>query len=245
MLQHSIKKYLDKFIKGGYDAMILLKEVEDPKRFGVAEFDEKGRLVRLVEKPKEPPSKYALVGVYFFTPVIFDVIRDLKPSWRGEYEITDAIQMLMDRGFNVGYDFVEGWWVDTGKKDYILSVNALILDERAKREIRGKVENSKVEGRVEVGDGTYIKDSTIRGPAVIGRNCLIERSYISPYVSVGDNSHIINSSVEYSVILEGVTINGIERLEESLIGRYAKITKGLDNRKSLKLHVGDHSEVVL
>ena len=245
ILQHGIKKYLDKFIEGGYDAMILLKEVDDPRRFGVAQFDERGRLIRLIEKPKEPPSRYALVGVYFLTPVIFDVIRDLKPSWRGEYEITDAIQMLIDRGFNVGYDFVDGWWVDTGKKDDILYVNALILDERARREIRGKVENSKIEGRVEVGDGTYIKDSIIRGPTVIGRNCIIEHSYIGPYVSIGDNSHIIDSSIEYSVVLEGVTISGIERLEESLIGRHAKITRGSDNRRSLKLHVGDYSEVVL
>lgn len=245
MLQRGIKRYLEKFLSGNYDAMVLLKEVEDPRRFGVAQFDERGRLVRLVEKPKEPPSKYALVGVYFFTPVIFDAIKKLKPSWRGEYEITDAIQMLIDWGCNVGYEFVEGWWVDTGKKDDILAVNALVLDERARRDVKGEVVNSRVEGRVEVGEGTRIVNSTVRGPAVIGRNCLVENSYVGPYTSIGDESQIVGSGVEYCVVLEGALIKGVERLEESLIGKRAKVVKEEGNRRILKLHVGDYSEVAL
>ncbi|RLE64040.1 MAG: glucose-1-phosphate thymidylyltransferase, partial [Thermoprotei archaeon] len=126
LLQYGIKQYLQRFLEGDYDAFILFKEVEDPTRFGVARFDEEGKLIGLVEKPKVPPSKYALVGVYFFKPVVFEVIKDLKPSWRGELEITDTIQLLIDRGYRVGYDFVEGWWLDTGKKDDILYANALI-----------------------------------------------------------------------------------------------------------------------
>ncbi|HDH44616.1 MAG TPA: glucose-1-phosphate thymidylyltransferase [Thermococcus sp.] len=242
LLQHGIKKYVDKFLSGDYDAMVLLKEVDDPGRFGVAEFDEGGRLVRVVEKPKVPPSNYALVGVYFFTPVVFKAIEELKPSWRGEYEITDAIQMLIDWGFNVGYEFVEGWWVDTGKKDDILAVNALILDERAKRDVKGEVVDSRVEGRVEIGEGTRVVNSIVRGPVIIGRNCLIENSFIGPYTSVGNNARIVDSGVEYSIVMEGAVIDGVERLEESLIGRRAKVLRNR-RRNVTRLHVGDYSEV--
>ncbi|MCX8205199.1 MAG: glucose-1-phosphate thymidylyltransferase, partial [Candidatus Nezhaarchaeota archaeon] len=132
LLQSGIKKYVEAFLSGDYDAYILLKEVDDPTRFGVAKFDQNGRLVGLVEKPKVPPSKYALVGVYFFKPVVFEVLRELKPSWRGELEITDALQLMLERGYRVGYGFVDGWWLDTGKKDDVLYANALILDERIK-----------------------------------------------------------------------------------------------------------------
>ena len=245
LLQHGIKKYLEQFLNGGYDAFILLKEVEDPTRFGVAEFDEKGRLVRLVEKPKIPPSNYALVGVYFFKPVIFDMIKDLKPSWRGELEITDAIQMLLDRGYTVGYAIVEGWWLDTGKKDDILHANALILDERIKRSIQGEIIDSRVEGRVTIEEGARVENSVIRGPAIIGRNCIIKNSFIGPYTSVDEGSQIIDSSVEYCVILREAIIRDVDRLEESLIGRYVKIVKKEGRRRALRLNVGDYSEVYL
>ena len=245
LLQHGIKGYLKEFLKGDYDAFILFKEVEDPRRFGVGEFDEQGRLVRLVEKPKEPPSNYALVGVYFFTPVVFEMIDKLKPSWRGELEITDAIQLLLERGYKVGYAFVEGWWLDTGKKDDILYANALLLDERVKRDIRGEVIRSKVEGRVIVEEGARVVDSVVRGPAIIGRDCVVECSFIGPYTSVGPGSRVVDSSVEYCVLLEGVHVEGVERLEESLIGRHARVVKGKDRRRVYKLSIGDYSEVVL
>jgi glucose-1-phosphate thymidylyltransferase len=245
ILQNGIRQYLEEFSKWDYDAMILLKEVEDPRSFGVAEFDERGKLVRLVEKPKIPPSKYALVGVYFFKPVVFDIIRELKPSWRGELEITETIQIMLERGYNVGYRILNGWWFDTGKVDDILTVNAKILDERAKEKVDGKVEGSKIEGRVEVGENTIIVNSIVRGPSVIGRDCLIENSYVGPYTSIGKGSKIVDSSVEYCVILEGVSIVGVERVEESLIGRYAKVRRGEGNSKTLKLNVGDYSEVIL
>ena len=242
LLQYGIKQYLQRFLEGDYDAFILFKEVEDPTRFGVARFDEEGKLIGLVEKPKVPPSKYALVGVYFFKPVVFEVIKDLKPSWRGELEITDTIQLLIDRGYRVGYDFVEGWWLDTGKKDDILYANALILDERIKRDIKGEVVNSKVEGRVVVEEGTKIVDSSVRGPVVIGRGCLIENSFIGPYTSIGDGVRVLNSSIEYCVILENALVENVDRLEESLVGRNAKIRRNRE-RNVIKLHVGDYSEV--
>jgi len=242
LLQYGIKKYIEEFVKGDYDAYILLKEVEDPTRFGVAKFDENGKLIGLIEKPKIPPSKYALVGVYFFKPVVFNIIKCLKPSWRGELEITDAIQLMIDRGYRVGYGFVEGWWIDTGKKDDILYANMLILDERAQRDVKGELVNSRVEGRVSIGVDTKVVDSTIRGPAVIGGNCLIEGSYIGPYTSIGDGSRILKSSIEHSVILENASIENIDRLEESLIGRNAKIVKN-KMREAVKLNIGDYSEV--
>lgn len=243
LLQNGIRKYAEEFEEGDYDAYILLKEVEDPTRFGVAKFDERGRLIGLVEKPREPPSKYALVGVYFFKPVVFDIIKGLRPSWRGELEITDALQVMLDRGYRVGYSFVEGWWLDTGKKDDILYANALVLDERARRDIRGEVEGSRVEGRVMIGEGARVVNSVVRGPAAIGEGCIIEGSYIGPYTSIGRGSRVVNSSVEYSVVLEGATIIGVERLEESLIGRYAKVIKNSARKGVVRLHVGDYSEV--
>jgi len=242
LLQCGIKEYVKYFEESDLDAMILLKEVDDPRMFGVVELDDEGNLVRLVEKPKEPPSKYAVIGVYFFKPLVFDVIKDLRPSWRGEYEITDTIQLLLDRGYKVDYKIVKGWWLDTGKKDDILYANSLILDERISREVNGEIVDSRVEGRVLIGKGSKIVNSIIRGPSVVGRNCYIEDSFIGPYTSVGDDCKVVNSSVEYSVILQGALIQDIERLEESLIGRYAKIIRN-NRRRAIRLHVGDYSEV--
>ncbi|MEM2029152.1 MAG: sugar phosphate nucleotidyltransferase, partial [Candidatus Bathyarchaeia archaeon] len=235
---------LEKFLSGELDAMVLLKEVRDPMSFGVAKFDERGNLIGLVEKPKKPPSNYALVGVYFLTPVFFEVAKDLKPSWRGELEITDALQMMIDRKLKVSYEVVRGWWIDTGKKDDILEANALILDERIERDIQGEIINSRIEGRVNIEKGAKIVNSVVRGPTIIGENSKVEGSFIGPYTSIGKNAHIKDSSIEYSVILDGAEITGVERLEESLIGRNTKIKRG-EGRKIIKLHVGDYSEINL
>jgi len=243
LLQYSIKEYVEYFDKSDLDAMILLKEVDDPRMFGVAEFDEEGNLMRLVEKPKEPPSKYAVIGIYFFKPIVFDVIKDLKPSWRGEYEITDTIQLLLDRGYRVDYKIIDGWWFDTGKASDILMVNAIILDERIHREIRGDIINSRIEGRVQVGEDTKIIDSIVRGPAVIGDGCIIKNSFIGPYTSIGNNVEISGSSIEYCIILDEAIIKDIDRIEESLIGRKARVIKSLSNRKFLRLNIGDYSKV--
>lgn len=243
LLQYGIKEYVKYFLDGDLDAMILLKEVEDPRMFGVAQFDENGRLIRLVEKPREPPSKYAVIGVYFFKPVIFDVIGDLKPSWRGEYEITDAIQLLLDRGYRVDYRVVDGWWLDTGKASDILYANSLILDERIQRVIRGRVENSKIIGRVYVDEGAEVLNSTVMGPSIIGRNVKVVNSYIGAYTSVGDYSIIKDSVLEYTIVLDHAVIECVDRLEDSLIGRCAKICGGGKNRKAIRLRVGDYSEI--
>jgi len=244
LIQHGIKKYLDIFQSGEYDGYILLKEVKDPTRFGVAKFDDSGKLIDVVEKPKKPPSNYAIIGIYFFKPIVFDIIKELKPSWRGEYEITDTIRLMMQKGYKIGYSIIDGWWFDTGKKDDILQVNSIILDERIKREIKGETINSRIDGRVTIGEGSKIINSTVRGPCIIGRNCIIEDSYIGPYTSIGDNARIIRSSIEFSIVLEKVIIEGVDRLEESLIGENAKLIKA-SKRNAIKLHIGDYSEVIL
>jgi len=242
LLQYGIRKYVEEFLRENYDAYVLFKEVEDPSRFGVAKFNEHKQLIGFIEKPKIPPSKYALVGVYMFKPVVFNIIKDLKPSWRGELEITDALQIMLDRGYNVGYSFVNGWWIDTGKKDDILYANMLILDERIERNIRGELIDSRVDGRVVIGEESKVMNSTIRGPAVIGNGCLIKDSFIGPYTSIGNRSKILGSSIEHSVILEDSLIENVDKLEESLIGRNAKIVKN-KRHGIVRLNVGDYSEV--
>jgi glucose-1-phosphate thymidylyltransferase len=245
MLQHGIGDPAASFVKDHYDAMVLLKEVDDPSSFGVAELDSGGRLVRVVEKPKKPVSRNAVIGVYFFRPSVFESIRGLRPSSRGELEVTDTIQSMIDRGMNVGYSKVDGWWFDTGKKDDILYVNALVLDERARLDMKGESMDSKLEGRVQVGKGTKIVNSTVRGPVAIAEDCLIENSTVGPHTSIGLGSRIRDSHVEHCVLLEGSQVEGVERLEESLIGRHSKVAQDVRNRRSLKVHLGDFSEVLL
>ncbi|MCS7115654.1 MAG: glucose-1-phosphate thymidylyltransferase [Candidatus Bathyarchaeota archaeon] len=233
---------IEKFESESLDALILLKEVEDPTRFGVAVLDGKNNVVKLVEKPKIPPSNLALVGVYLFSNKIHTAIEHIKPSWRGELEITDAIQEMINMGCKVKAEKLETWWLDTGKKDDILYANAKVLDEYIKQEINGETINTKIEGRVTIQKNTKIINSIVRGPAVIGQNCHIENSFIGPYTSVGDNTTIVESTIEYCVILESATIKGVDRLEESLIGRNSKIIKNQKHR-TIKLNIGDYSEV--
>jgi glucose-1-phosphate thymidylyltransferase len=232
---------VDRFEKKNLDALILLKEVEDPTRFGVAQLDDKCNVMRLVEKPKKPISNLAIVGTYLFSNRIHVAIDQIKPSQRGELEITDAIQKMIDLGFKVKAELLETWWLDTGKKDDILSANATILDQYVERDIKGTTSNATIEGRVRVDPEAKIVNSTIRGPCAIGKNALIENSFVGPYTSIGQYTQIINSHVEYCVIMENAQIRDIERLEESLIGKSAKITA--NRKRAIKLHVGDFSEV--
>jgi glucose-1-phosphate thymidylyltransferase len=231
-----------RFKKENLDALILLKEVEDPTKFGVATLDEKGNVVKLVEKPKQPTSNLAIVGTYLFSSKIHQAIVRIKPSWRVELEITDAIQEMVNMGFKVKAELLRTWWLDTGKKDDILTANARILDKYIRRDIKGKTENSTIEGRAKIDKEASIINSTVRGPCIIGKNTIVRDSFIGPYTSIGNDSEIIDSYIEYCVVMEGAVIKDIERLEDSLIGKNAKITK---NRKSrvIKLHVGDYSEV--
>jgi glucose-1-phosphate thymidylyltransferase len=237
-----IKEFVKKFQKEKLDALIILKEVDDPSRFGIAQLDNKGNITKLVEKPKTPMGNLAIIGTYLFSNRVHQAIERIKPSWRGELEITDAIQEMVNMGFKVKAEILNSWWLDTGKKDDILSANAKILDEYIKRDINGTIENSTIEGRVKIDKDAKITNSTIRGPCIIGKNTHIENSFIGPYTSIGDNTQITNSHLEYSVILENVTVKDVERLEDSLIGKNAKVTK---NKKgsTTKLHIGDYSEV--
>jgi len=234
--------YVQKFKNEKMDALILLKPVDDPTKFGVATLDEKANIIELVEKPKEPSSNLAIVGTYIFSGNIFKAIDQIKPSWRGELEITDAIQEMIDMGFKVKAETLSTWWLDTGKKDDILTANAKILDEYTKREVQGTVQESKIEGRVTIQENAKVVNSTIRGPCVIGSDCVIENSFIGPYTSIGNGTKIVDSSIEYSVILENAQITGVDRLEESLIGKNSKVTRNHRNQ-CLKLNVGDYSEV--
>jgi glucose-1-phosphate thymidylyltransferase len=237
-----LNAFVEKFQKEGLDALIILKEVDNPSSFGIAQLDADGNIVRLVEKPKTPMGNLAIIGTYLFSNKVHKAIAKIKPSWRGELEITDAIQEMINMGFKVKAEILDSWWLDTGKKDDILSANAKILDAYIKRDLKGELLDSSVDGRVKIDAGAKVVNSTIRGPCTIGKNVLIERSFIGPYTSVGDNSKILNSNLEYCVTLENVTITDVERLEDSLIGKNAKVTKNQKNR-TIKLHIGDYSEV--
>lgn len=242
LIDKSIYSLIEKFKRKNLDALILLKEVEEPSRFGIALLDREGNVVELVEKPETPPSNLALVGVYVFSNKIHQAIDRIKPSKRGELEITDAIQEMINQGYKVKAEKLETWWLDTGKKDDILVANAKILDSYIKREINGETVDSKIEGRVTINENAKIMNSTIRGPCIIGKNCIIENSFIGPYTSVGNGAKVIDSSVEYCVILENSLITGVDRLEESLVGRNAKVSKN-HKKRVLKLNIGDYSEV--
>jgi len=184
----------------------------------------------------------AIIGTYLFSSKIHQAIEQIRLSWRGELEITDAVQEMINLGFKVKAEILRSWWLDTGKKDDILSANAKILDEYITRDVKGTVTNSTIEGRVKVEPEAKIVNSTVRGPCIIGKNAHIENSFIGPYTSIGDNSQIVNSNLQYCVILEDVVIKDVEHLEDSLIGKNAKITKNQRNRTT-KLHVGDYSEI--
>ncbi len=239
-----IRRFVDEFNSRGPEALILLKEVEDPKQFGVAEISGEGRVLRLIEKPDIPPSNLALVGIYIFSPAIHDAIERIKPSRRGELEITDAIQELITTGSSVESFVLDMWWLDTGKKDDMLTANAIVLDEWLKGDIRGSIDDrSNILGRVSIGMGSIIRGSRIRGPVVIGDNSVIEDSFIGPFTSIGNNVKVIKSSVEHSVIMDDSELAGIERLEESLIGRRVKITRNNSMHKALRLMLGDDSVV--
>jgi glucose-1-phosphate thymidylyltransferase len=237
-----VNSFIKKFKNEKLDALIILKDVENPSSFGIAQLDEKGNIIRLVEKPKTPIGNLAIIGTYLFSNKVHQAIEKIKPSWRGELEITDAIQEMINMGFKVKAEILNSWWLDTGKKDDILSANARILDEYISRDVKGIIVNSIIDGRVKIEADAKITDSTIRGPCIIGKNVKVEHSFIGPFSSIGDSSEIINSNLEYCVIQENVTIKDIERLEESLIGKNARLNKNQRNR-TIRLHVGDYSEL--
>jgi len=245
LLSGGIRHLVDEYQRSNPDAVILLTEVENPQQFGVAVLDESGRVIRLIEKPKDPPSNLALVGVYLFSPQIHQIIESLKPSWRGEYEITDAIQGLIDRGYKVIARHVRGWWKDTGKPEDLLDANRLVLSQIQKK-IEGNIDNSQIIGEVVIEKGASITNSIIRGPAHIASGANIKGSFIGPYTSIGKNTSIVNSEIEYSILLdEAQVINLPYRLDSSVIGQAATVDSKSDDprRNSIQLILGDRSRV--
>lgn len=245
LIKSSISELVEEFQTHRPAATILLNPVPNPEQFGVAEM-EGDRVVRLEEKPKEPRSNLALVGVYLFDRRIHDMIAELKPSGRGEYEITEAIQMLIDQNLGVRSHIVQGWWKDTGTVDAMLDANRLVLDDLP-TDVQGSVDSgSTIEGRVSIGKGTTIKNSTIRGPVVIGENCTIENAYIGPYTSIDNQSIISSCEMEYSIILAQCNLQNLgDRIHGSLIGRGCTIEQSRQMPRTLRLVLGDNSEVAL
>jgi glucose-1-phosphate thymidylyltransferase len=243
LLRDGLRGLVSTFVEEGPDALILLTPVDDPSSYGVAELDGE-RIVRLVEKPKDPPSNLALVGVYLFGTSIFDAARRLEPSWRGELEITEAIQGLIDDGHQVSSEVVRGWWKDTGQLADMLEANRLVLEELETR-IEGDVDaESKVEGKVVLEPGATLVRSTVRGPAVIGAGAQVEDAYIGPYTSIGDDVCVRRSEVEHSIVLAGSLVEDLgTRMEASLLGRNVKLSRSNGMPKTIRMLVGDNSEI--
>ena len=246
LIQGGVRSFVKEFTTNKVDALVLLKEVPDPRLFGVAELNEKGEITRIVEKPREPKTNLAVPGVYLFTKDVHQAIDRIKPSQRGELEITDTIQQLIDSGKKVRSHILTGWWLDTGKKDDLLEANRIVLDEFMKRDLKGDIDaGSQVAGRVEVKEGTSIENSVIRGPVSIGDNCHIKASFIGPFTSIGASTVIENSSIEHSVILEDCHILNIERLADSIVGKDTEVIKQEQTFKALRLFLGDDARVEL
>ncbi|OGF62732.1 MAG: glucose-1-phosphate thymidylyltransferase [Candidatus Fischerbacteria bacterium RBG_13_37_8] len=243
LLKEGISSFVNNFDSSQAQAMILLAEVNNPQEFGVAEL-KNGKVVRLIEKPQNPPSNYALVGIYLFTDIIFDAVKQLKPSWRNEYEITDAIQYLIDKGFTVEPHIVKSYWKDTGKLEDILEANRLILEDIAS-DIQGSIdEKSTIIGKVCIGTGAKIISSTIRGPAIIGENAYIKNSFIGPFTSIGNATQIINSEIENSILMSHSKIIRLrKRIEDSLIGKGVEIKRETKPPKAYRFMIGDHSQI--
>ncbi|GAA2395139.1 glucose-1-phosphate thymidylyltransferase [Nonomuraea africana] len=244
----------DNFIVGGInaivssfgrerpDAQIMLTRVGDPRQFGVAELDADGRVTGLEEKPAQPKSDLALVGVYLFTPAIHEAVAELKPSWRGELEITDAIQWLIDEGRRVESTAITGYWKDTGNVADMLEVNRLVLESLEPR-LLGTAEGSELIGRVVVEEGAVVEGSRVVGPAIIGPGARVRDSYVGPFTSIGADCVIEHSEIEYSIVLPRASIEGVGRIESSLIGHDVEVTPAPTTPRAHRLVLGDHSKV--
>ncbi|HST56253.1 MAG TPA: glucose-1-phosphate thymidylyltransferase [Solirubrobacteraceae bacterium] len=249
LLQGGISDLVSAFREHQPDALILLTPVPDPENFGVAELSqpehagETGHVVRLVEKPPEPATNLALVGVYMFTASIHDAARAIAPSQRGELEITDAIQNLVDSGMRVEPHIVRGWWKDTGRLDDMLEANRLILDNMVGR-LDGELIESQVDGRVVIEPGARLERTTVRGPAVIGAGAQLRDCYIGPYTAIGEHCHISRAEVEHSILLSGSSVCDLDgRMESSLLGRNVSVRRGDRQPRAYRFMVGDNSDI--
>lgn len=238
-----IAELVDAFRRARPAAQIMLQHVANPQEFGVAELDARGRVIGLEEKPRQPKSDLALVGVYMFTPAVHDAIAELKPSWRGELEITEAIQLLIDSGLPVESSLITGYWKDTGNVADMLEVNRMVL-ETAEPVCHGEVDaDSELIGRVVIEEGARVLGSRIVGPVIIGANSQVTGTYVGPFTSVGAGCLLADSEIEYSIVLAGASICGVRRIEASLIGRSVEITAAPRVPKAHRLVLGDHSKV--
>jgi len=243
VIEGGITSLVEQFTASDWNAQIVLKQVDNPQQFGVAELQD-GRIVRLVEKPKHPPSNLAVVGIYMFDHHVFEAVNAIEPSWRGELEITHAIQYLIDKGHKV-YPYVhEGWWIDTGKMEDMLEANRLVLDTNESR-MEGFVDaDSKVNGKVVIEKDAEIINSTVRGPAIIGERTRVVNAYIGPFTSIYHDCLIADCEIEHSMIMEHCKIEDIHyRIEDSLIGRHVEIVRSPAKPRAYKMVLGDHSKV--
>ncbi|AIE73059.1 MULTISPECIES: glucose-1-phosphate thymidylyltransferase [unclassified Synechocystis] len=247
LIEDDLAHFLSHFQSKSLDSLILLQQVPNPAAFGVATVDNRGKVLALVEKPEHPPSNLALVGLYFFAPTIHQAIANIEPSGRGELEITDAIQYLISHGYGVESLQLEGWWLDTGKKDDLLAANQIILDSLVKKSIQGTVDHqSKISGRVTIGPHSQIINSVIRGPVAIGSHCHLENCFIGPYSSIADSVIIRDADLEHSVVLQGASIVAIQqRIVDSVVGKNARISPAPRRPQALRFLIGNDSQVEL
>jgi glucose-1-phosphate thymidylyltransferase len=247
LVQGELNLFLEQFQAKSLDALTLLCAVPNPSAFGVATVDEQGRVLQLVEKPKVPASNLALVGIYFFSSAIHRAIAAIQPSARGELEITDAIQYLIDQQKLVEASQIRGWWLDTGKKDDLLEANRIILDTCLVADNLGEVDElSRISGRVQIGSGSRVVNCTIRGPVTIGRDCHLENCFIGPYSSIADRAILTDADLEHSVLLEGAKVSGIhQRIVDSVIGQRAHLSMAPQRPKALRFMIGDDCHIEL
>jgi len=245
IIKEGIRAFTERFWKEKPDALILLSPVKDPQRFGVAEL-QGGRVIRLIEKPKKPPSNLALVGAYIFNSSIFEAVNAIKPSWRNELEITDAIQFLIDHRRKVSSYIIQGWWKDTGRLEDLLEANRIMLEDIQPKCLGEVDSDSTVEGRVVIEKGSRISSSLIRGPAIIGQEVAIQHAYIGPFTSVHHRVIIQDSEIEHTIVLEGSRIQGIPgRISDSLIGKDCVLSRNTTKPLRHQFVLGEKSQISL
>ena len=244
VIQGGISPLIAQFAESDWHSQIVLTRVDHPEQYGVADLDDQGRIVQLIEKPKQPPSDLALVGIYMFDHHIFEAVSNISPSWRGELEITDAIQWLVEHDYQV-YPYVHrGWWIDTGRPGDLLEANGLVLEELTPCNEGYIDRDSQVDSRVTIERGAEIINSVVRGPAIIGEDTRIVNSYVGPFTSIFHHVLVENSEIERSIVLEHSRIRDIPaRIQDSLIGRHVDLARSPIKPKAYKLTLGDYSQV--